>query len=424
MAKRSVTMRPALQKQETRKPNRNGPTPAGLHLATAAMSWSGSLVGLTPSKRGWMPWNRAVAAEAESLRPALAAADPDRLAAAVADEAARRFDALIAGVAAYRAHPHHRQVPDVPVAWSQGASRLLDFSALATGEGPAVLIVPSLVNRWWVLDLSAPRSFVRRLASHGVRCFVMDWGMPGPAEAGFDLADYVAGRLEDALEAVRVRANGPVAVAGYCMGGLLALALALRRPQDVNSLALLATPFDFHAGSAQGARMAAGLLHTMAPVLAREGILPSDAIQALFWALDPLLVARKFVAFSRLDASDPAAAAFVELEDWLNDGVPLTAGVARQCFGGWYGDNAPARGQWRLAGRVVDPAQLRRPCLVLVPQRDRIVPPDSALALAKAITGAHCEVLDAGHIGMVAGRRTGQQVADRLARWFIETAVT
>src|SRR3546814_20571111 len=71
----------------------------------------------------------------------------------------------------------------------------------------------------------------------------------------------------------------------------------------------------------------------------------------------PQLVVRKFLAFGRLDAASRKAEEFVALEDWLNDGVPLAAPVARECLGRWYGDNATARGQWRLAGCPVDPTQ-------------------------------------------------------------------
>ena len=91
------------------------------------------------------------------------------------------------------------------------------------------------------------------------------------------------------------------------------------------------------------------------------------------------------------------------LEDWLNDGVALAAPVARECLAGWYGANAPARGDWRVAGEAVVPGRLRLPAFLAVPSRDRIVPPASAMALAAALPGALVHRAAAGHIGMVAG---------------------
>ena len=95
-----------------------------------------------------------------------------------------------------------------------------------------MLFVPSLVNRAYVLDLlPGGARCCAALAGQGVRPLLLDWGWPGEAERGFTLTDYVAGRLERALAALR--AGGPVVLAGYCMGGLLALAAALRRPDRV-----------------------------------------------------------------------------------------------------------------------------------------------------------------------------------------------
>ena len=78
-------------------------------------------------------------------------------------------------------------------------------------------------------------------------------------------------------------AGGPVVLAGYCMGGLLTLAAALRRPDLVRGLALLATPWDFHADGralapAPGRHPAA----VRACLLAATGTLPVDALQTLF----------------------------------------------------------------------------------------------------------------------------------------------
>ncbi|MFN7634110.1 MAG: alpha/beta fold hydrolase, partial [Acetobacteraceae bacterium] len=134
--------------------------------------------------------------------------------------------------------------PPPPTAWAEGGTRILDYG----GEGPAVLFVPSLVNRAEVLDLMPDASLLRWLAGNGAHPLLLDWGWPGEAERSFTLTDYVAGRLERALAAL----PGPVVLVGYCMGGLLALAAALRHPGRIRALGLLATPWDFHAG--EGAR--------------------------------------------------------------------------------------------------------------------------------------------------------------------------
>ena len=70
-------------------------------------------------------------------------------------------------------------------------------------------------------------------------------------------------------------------VLGYCMGGLLTVALAVRRPQDVASLALFGDPpGDFHADADTAAH--GTLLAAAAPHLAALPALPVDMVQALF----------------------------------------------------------------------------------------------------------------------------------------------
>jgi len=376
----------------------------------ASRGWV-ALAATMPSPTGSPSWSdawpisRAGGAERARILARLAegAHAPEAFRAAILRRLLREDRALVAGIAAYRRHPWRRDLPDPPTIWSEGGSRLLDYAPGAAG--PPVLFVPSLVNRAHVLDLTERASLLRFLAREGVRPLLLDWGWPGEAERGFTLTDYVAGRLERALAAL----PGPVVLVGYCMGGLLALAAALRRPArgdgGVAALGLLATPWDFHATPEDASRAAAiaALLPGLEPVLDATGTLPVDVIQALFTGLDPFGVAQKFRAFARLDPASPRAALFVALEDWLNDGVPLAGPVARETLGGWYGANAPARLAWRIAGAVVDPAAVSQPAFVAAPHRDRIVPPASARALAARLPAATLHAAEAGHIGMVAG---------------------
>ncbi len=399
---------------------RLGPRPLDLHLGVAAMMWLGSRAALPSLKSGSRPWRGVWAKQAQALAASLENANPEDFAAAVDDAARRQMAGFMSAVMDYRRHPYRRMHDDPPALWRDGATRLLDYGTGPPGEGGGapVLVIPSMINRGYVLDLSPGKSLMRFLAGLGHNPYLIDWGRPGPAERGLTLTDAIAGRLEGALDAVRGAAGGrKVAVIGYCMGGTLALALALRRRADLSSLALLAAPWDFHAESANQARAVATAAAPFLPLFDRLGAMPVDAIQAMFASLDPLLALRKFAAFARLDPASDRAREFVALEDWLNDGIALPAPIARECLMDWYGENAPGRGEWRVGGTRVRPAELDLPTLVVVPESDRIVPPNSALALARDIPGATRLAPSAGHIGMVVGSRARRLVWEPLAGW-------
>lgn len=394
-------------------PLRRGPRPLLLHLTLAMLKSSVSAAGSMHSSSG-SPISSGNRRPAASPGGALAAAPgasrhhPDGVAGTLA-RTLRENRELIRGIAAYRRHPWRRELADPPGRWQEGGSRLLDYG----GHGPTMLMVPSLVNRSHVLDLAPGHSMLRFLAAHGVRPLLLDWGWPGALERRFTLTDYVAGRLERALSAV----GEPVVLAGYCMGGLLAVAAALRRPDLVRGLALLATPWDFHAADPGRARALARLLPSLEPLLHAADALPIDALQALFVFVDPFGVANKYRGFAGLRQDSERARLFVALEDWLNDGIPLAAPVARECLAGWYGANAPARGEWRIAGQAVEPGRLTLPAFVAIPGQDRIVPPESARPLAAAIAGARLHEPAAGHIGMVAGRGAETALWRPLLEW-------
>jgi polyhydroxyalkanoate synthase len=197
------------------------------------------------------------------------------------------------------------------------------------------------------------------------------------------LLDYIVERLEPALAAARQIAGAPIGVVGYCMGGLLSLALALRRQPQIACLALLATPWNFHAESIQSLRLARAT-DSLVRLSSRGAKVPIEAIRTLFYVLDPFSAVRKFIRFANLDPDSSEARSFVALEDWINDGVPLSIRVSRSCACSWYMDNEPGGGLWRLAGQLVRPQALCRPTLVVRP-RSR---PDSSSRLGRTACGS------------------------------------
>ncbi len=410
-------------------PRRMGPRPLGLHLATAVTTWLNCATALPLSSSGLrgssprngavagLPWHPSLRDQAAALGRELAGADPEAFGRAVVREVRLRLDELDRGISRYRHHPYRRDLSAPAAVWRQGTTRLLDYGSGASDAAAPLLVVPSLVNRGYILDLWAGRSLMRSLAAAGFRPFLVDWDAPGPAERAFGLTAYIAGRLGAALDHVMALTGRRPVLIGYCMGGLLALALARIRPGDVAGLVLLATPWDFHADKAELGRGVARAIAPSLPLFERIGAVPTDLLQGLFAALDPFLVVRKFRAFARLDPDSERAREFVALEDWLNDGVPMAAPVARECLLGWYGENTPARGEWQVAGQAIRPEEVTVPALVVVPEQDRIVPPPSARRLAQSIEGATVVTAPFGHIGMVASNRAPVELWPEIVAW-------
>ncbi|WP_395682100.1 alpha/beta fold hydrolase [Inquilinus sp.] len=393
---------------------RPGPRPLPLHLAAAAASLMSGIAALPLSRTGSPGSKRLWPEPLHRAAERLASLPADAAGAALARESTRRAAAFLTGLERYTRHPYHRDLPAPPVLWQDGSARLRDYGP---ADGLPVLVVPSLVNRAYVLDLTAERSLLRFLAAQGLRPLLLEWDVPEGAERDFTLSDVILRRLEPALDATLAVARGPVGLLGYCMGGTLAAALAARRPDDIAGIAFLAAPWDFHADAPHQAEIGRMAAAASLSIVAALGVLPVDGIQALFTTLDPLTALRKFSAFGRLDPDAPEATRFVALEDWLNDGIPLPGPVALECLAGWYGENMPGRGLWRIDGAPVRPEAIRRPSLHLIPARDRIVPPASARALAERMPGAERIEPALGHIGMVVAGGAEAQVWRPLTAW-------
>lgn len=397
---------------------RPGPRPLPAHLGLMSMATVAGVSALPLMAAGSPLWHPSVADEDIAVE----ALDTPAI-EAMGALALEQLGQALEGVEKYRAHPYRRALADPPTIWSEGTTRLMDYGAVAgaAAGGLPLLVIPSLVNPAYILDLREGASLLRYLAEAGFRPFLVDWQAPGPEERGFDLDCYIIHRLEPALDAVRALAGPPV-VMGYCMGGTLAMALASRRAPDIRGFVALATPWDFSVDCPPPFRMAALATGGMAALRLEAQAVPLDMLQLMFAGLDPVLGLAKFRRFAGMDQGSPAAVSFVALEDWANDGMPLAGPVAVQAAVDWYRDNRPMEGTWMTGGEPVDPGNLAGPALVVVPGQDRLVPPGSARPLADQIKAADILQPKAGHVGMIVGSRARTELYEPLAAWLARLA--
>ncbi|KQM30133.1 poly-beta-hydroxybutyrate polymerase [Sphingomonas sp. Leaf10] len=315
-----------------------------------------------------------------------------------AGDPSRRACAL-AGLRAYQDAPRLPRAPlPQPVA-RDGRIALRDYG----GTGRPVVVIPSLINPPFVLDLSPGNSLLRWLAGQGLRVLLVDWGTPGSADRAMDLGDHAqaAARLCATL-------GEPPLLVGYCLGGTIALATA--GFVDVAGIALIATPWHF-AGFGDATRATIADQWTMAqPTAERMGVVPMEFLQAMFWQLDPERTVNKYVAFANFDPASAKAQAFLALEDWANAGAPLPYAAGREMFDDLFDADLPGSGRWRVGSGIASVAH-DLPMVEFVAQSDRIVPAASAIGLPDR------RIVPAGHVGMIVGSRGRSVLWEPLARW-------
>lgn len=312
----------------------------------------------------------------------------------------RRATAL-AGLAAYQGAPRSRPRRPMPVVAQAGRAVLRDYG----GNGRPVVFVPSLINPPLILDMPYRRSLLRWLSRQGVRPLLVDWGEPTPRDRTQDVAQHIEEMLIPLLRSI----GEPAVLAGYCLGGTMAMAAAAAMP--VRGLALIAAPWRFSGFGAEALERIDSLWQTAHEMCERLGLVPMEVLQTGFWQLDPARTIAKYERFGRLDPASAAAKSFVAMEDWANAGAPLTYAAGRQIFDDFFTADLPGRSKWRIAGATADPATLPCPAIEFVSLTDRIVPAASAAGLPDR------RELRLGHVGMVVGSSAMRALWRPLADW-------
>jgi polyhydroxyalkanoate synthase len=329
------------------------------------------------------------------------------------------------------AWPEVGQTP-ARVAWQRGPVRLLHYGAAATKKGaPAsgkdagasrrpLLIVFSLINRPYVVDLLPERSLVGRLGAAGRDVWLLDWGSAADGASG-DLAHYTLELLPAAAaEVLGATGADELHVLGYCMGGTLSLMAQAAGKLPAAAHIALAAPVDFDEG---------GLLTTWcrAPsfdageIVRAYGDAPPHLLQPAFKLLDPVGLLSKFRHLADRVEDDAFVRFFLAMETWLEDSVPFPGGA----FAEWtamYRTNALARGELRLGRTAIDLGKLEGPILSLVARGDYIAPTSACLALKRLAPRAEHEVIEqpGGHIGLATGSAAHKVLWPGVARWLDE----
>ena len=264
------------------------------------------------------------------------------------------------------------------------------------GGNNVVILIPSLINSWHIFDIEKNHSFADYLSKNSLKPIIVDWAKP--LEKNISLDDYIIQHLKPLIDDILAKGYNIKGLVGYCMGGTIIAALLSAFPElesQIGNIVFIASPWDFSYQSVEQMTR----LQTMAiQSYALSSPVPTDFVQSLFWAIDPLQIIKKFRRFPNVKNPER----FVRIEDWLNEGREVSLSVIQTCLFDWYRDNKINKGQWLLNGNKVMAKAISNNVMIIVGKKDNLVPLKSVLPLIQELQPATYIEVDTGHIGLMA----------------------
>lgn len=267
-----------------------------------------------------------------------------------------------------------------------------------------LLIVPPWINKYYILDLNAEKSFIRWAVAQGLTVFCISWVNPQEqhSEKGFE--HYMREGIFCALDAIE-QATGEkkVTAIGYCVGGtLLAVTMAYmaaKRDKRIDSATFFTAQVDFtHAGDLK-VFADEEQIRSVEAQMKKRGYLDGSHMANAFNMLRPTDLIWSNVVNVYMKGRAPTA---FDLLYWNSDSTRMPAANHAFYLRNCYLDNRLAKGEMELGGVKLDLKKVKVPIFNLATKEDHIAPARSVFLGSKSFGGPVEFVLaGSGHIAGV-----------------------
>ena len=267
-----------------------------------------------------------------------------------------------------------------------------------------LLIVPPWINKFYVLDLTPEKSFIKWCVDRGLTVFCISWVNPDERLAQKTFDDYVRQGPLEALDAIK-QATGEdkVHAIGYCVGGtLLAITLATmaaRGDERIASATLFAAQVDFtHAGDLK-VFVDEEQVSALEKRMAERGYLDSRSMATVFNMLRSNDLLWPYVINNYLKGKAPFP---FDLLYWNSDATRMPAANHSFYLRNCYLDNRLVKGRMSIDNTPVDLKRVKIPIYNLATREDHIAPAKSVMFGSKFFGGdVRFVVAGSGHIAGV-----------------------
>ncbi len=291
------------------------------------------------------------------------------------------------------------------VVFQNDLMQLIQYQA-TTAEVLAVplLIVPPWINKFYILDLTPEKSFIKWCVDQGITVFVISWVNPDADLAEKSFEQYMRDGVMAALDAIATATGEQkVHAIGYCVGGtLLAITLAFlaaKKKERVISATLFASQIDFTYAGDLMVFVDKERIEQLEAHMKEQGYLEASRMANAFNLLRSNDLIWPYVVNNYLRGKKPFP---FDILYWNSDATRMPAANHSFYLRNCYLENKLTRGEMEIAGVKLDLRQVKLPVYNLATREDHIAPAKSVLYGSQFLGGPVKYVLaGSGHIAGV-----------------------
>ena len=271
-------------------------------------------------------------------------------------------------------------------------------------ETPLV-IFPPWINRFYILDLTPEKSFVKWTVDQGVTLFMVSWKSADESIRDIGMDDYVSAQEEaidvirDLLGVERVHTIG-YCVAGTTMAATLAYLAGKGEAEKVASATFFTAQIDFEDPGDLKMFVGDDTLATLKQLTAETGVLDGRVMAATFNLLRGKDLIWNYVVNNYLMGNDPTP---FDLLHWNGDVTNLPGDWHRDYLERLYRQNLMMKpGGLQVKGVPIDLGSIETPAYIQAGREDHIAPAPSVWKLTRVLKGPKRFILaGSGHIAGV-----------------------
>ncbi len=291
-----------------------------------------------------------------------------------------------------------------------------------------LLIVPPWINKFYILDLTAKKSFIKFAVDQGFTVFIISWVNPDGTLKDKTFEDYMKEGVLSAADAVaRETGQETCNVIGYCVGGTLVSTtlayLAARGRKVFHSATFFAAQVDFSKAGDLLIFIDDTQLKALEEMMAERGYLDGSRMATVFNMLRPRDLIWPYVVNNYMLGKSPFP---FDLLFWNQDSTRMPAANHSFYLRQFYQENRLARGELVMDGIKLDLSKVKLPIYELAAREDHIAPLQSVFIGSKLFGGkVKLVVSGSGHIAGVINPPdkvkyqywTNKKSADTLEDW-------